>query len=81
MLCVYILKSLLVEKTYVGSTNNLARRLAEHNADKSTFTKTFVPWELIYQEECNSLQSARKREKYFKTAAGRKVLKKLFEGR
>lgn len=78
---VYILRSLSVEKTYVGSTDNLTRRLAEHNAGKSTFTKTFLPWKLVYQEECDSLRNARKREKYFKTAAGRRVLKKLLENR
>ena len=79
MYFVYILKSLSARKTYVGSTDNLVRRLAEHNTGKSTFTKTFLPWKLIYSEECDSLKSVRNREKYFKTAAGRKVLKKLLE--
>ena len=74
---VYVLKSLSAEKTYVGSTDNLSRRLNEHNAGKGTFTKTFLPWRLVYKEECDNLSDARKREKYFKTAAGRKVLKKL----
>lgn len=76
---VYILKSLSAKKTYVGSTNDLPRRLSEHNSGKSTFTKTFLPWKLVYKEQFGDLQSARKREKYYKSASGRKVLKKLLE--
>ena len=74
---VYVLKSLSVEKTYVGSTDNFERRLHEHNTGKSSFTKTFRPWKLVYKEECETLSAARKREKYYKSAAGRKILKKL----
>lgn len=74
---VYILQSLTSEKTYVGSTTDLAKRLDQHNSGKSNFTKTFLPWKLIYKEEYSNIQEARKREKYFKSAAGRRVLKKL----
>ncbi len=77
MAFVYILKSLSADKTYVGSTTDIVRRLAEHNHGKSTFTKTFLPWELVHKEEFADLAEARKREKYFKTSSGRKVLKKL----
>lgn len=77
MAFVYILQSLSASKTYVGSTIDIDRRLSEHNLGKSTFTKAFLPWKLIYKEELESLEGARKRERYFKSAAGRKVLKKL----
>jgi putative endonuclease len=47
MCYVYILRSLEFPKqTYVGSTSDLRRRLAEHNAGKSIHTNKFKPWEL-----------------------------------
>jgi len=67
--------------SYVGSTNNIERRLAEHNSGKSSFTKKFVPWELIYKEECLDRKAALKREKYYKSAAGRPKIKLLFENK
>ncbi|MFA6257435.1 MAG: GIY-YIG nuclease family protein [Candidatus Paceibacterota bacterium] len=74
----YILKSTVSLKSYVGITNNLNRRLAEHNSGKSFYTKRHCPWTMIYNEKYDSLKEARKREKYLKSASGRKFLKKLF---
>ncbi len=48
---VYILKSNIKEITYVGHSDNIHRRLIEHNSGKSIFTKKFKPWDLIYKEE------------------------------
>jgi len=75
MYYVYLLKSLSSEKTYVGMTNEISRRIKEHNRGKSKFTSRYMPWKLIYSEEMNTREEARKREKYFKSAAGRKFLK------
>ncbi len=61
-----------MEKTYVGLTNNLERRLKEHNSSKSKFTKAYIPWEIIHFEKAGTRKDARTREKYFKSAAGRK---------
>jgi putative endonuclease len=77
---VYVLSSLKVKKTYVGFTDNLDRRYKEHNSGKNYFTKRYVPWELVHFELFSSEAEAVKREKYLKTASGRKlVLKKLFK--
>jgi putative endonuclease len=72
----YILKSDLLNKTYVGHTDNLNRRLSEHNQGKSTFTKRYKPWVIIHKENFNNLEESIKREKYFKSAAGRRWIKK-----
>lgn len=72
---VYILKSIEYDKTYVGMTNNLERRLSEHNAGKSIYTRKFKPWKLVYKEEVLDRKSAREKEKYYKTSAGRKKIK------
>ena len=74
---VYILKSKIKEVTYVGFTNNLKRRIKEHNFGKSKFTNIYKPWELVYKEEYSSVEEAIKREKYFKSAAGRRFIRKL----
>ncbi|MBK9098578.1 MAG: GIY-YIG nuclease family protein [bacterium] len=74
---VYILKSMNDEKTYIGMTNDIERRLKEHNSGKNIYTKKYTPWEVIYKEVVADRASARKREKYFKSAAGRRKLKIL----
>jgi putative endonuclease len=72
---VYILKSIKYDKSYIGITNNLERRLSEHNAGKSLYTRKFKPWEIVYKEEVRDRISAREKEKYFKSSAGRKKVK------
>ena len=72
---VYILKSELFSKSYVGLTNDLERRIKEHNLGKHFYTKRYKPWKIVYHENFNSLVEARKREKYLKSASGRKYLK------
>ncbi len=74
---IYILKSKSTNKTYVGYTNNLERRLTEHNSGKSNFTSKFLPWEIIYKEEFDEEIEARKKEKYYKSSAGRRKIKIL----
>ncbi len=71
---VYVLSSLKDKKSYVGFTNNIERRLHEHNTGKSNFTKKYLPWEVLYKEEFDSKIEARKREKYLKSSAGRKLI-------
>jgi putative endonuclease len=73
----YILQSLKTRITYTGSTVNLERRVEEHNAGREVSTKKYAPWKLVYYEEFPNINDARRREKYFKSAAGRKCIKKL----
>lgn len=78
---VYILLNRDKSKTYVGYTNNLTNRLKEHNAGESSYTRRFGPWQIIHNELFESKNDAIKREKYFKSSAGRKWIKKnLFDG-
>jgi len=46
--------------------------LLSHNAGKVKSTKSYLPWKLIYNEEFETRIEARKREKYLKSAAGRR---------
>jgi putative endonuclease len=63
--------------TYVGLTDNLDRRLYQHNHILGRSTKPYAPFKLIYSESFDDRASARKREKYLKSTAGKIHLRKL----
>ncbi len=75
MYTVYVLKD-NAGKLYKGMTNNLERRLKEHGGGNTITTSRMNDLHLVYQERFNSFKEARERELYFKTAAGRRFLKK-----
>ncbi len=66
MFYVYVLKSLKDEELYIGSTNNLKRRFAEHQKGESFSTKLRLPFELIYYEAYKNEKDAREREQGLK---------------
>jgi putative endonuclease len=74
MPCVYILYSPKSGKKYVGSTHESTptERLLAHNAGKAKSTKFGKPWIVIYEECAIDYTSARKRELFLKTGAGRR---------
>ena len=62
MFFVYIIKSQKDKKLYLGSTNDLKRRLAEHNNGENRSTKSRIPFELVYCEVYKAESDARNRE-------------------
>ncbi len=60
-------------------TNNIVRRLKEHNSGVNRSTKAYHPFELIYSEEYESRIEARKREKYLKSGVGKEFLRSLLK--
>lgn len=74
---VYILRSDKDGKLYTGSTDNLERRLTEHNSGASKATRTRRPFVLIHKEQYDSRAEAYSREMYFKTGKGREELKRI----
>ena len=77
MYYVYILLSLKDKKFYIGFTNDLKRRLKEHNSGKNTSTKSRLPLELLYYEAHLSKADAMRRERYFKTTKGKSTLRQM----
>jgi len=75
---VYVLKSRVSKKSYIGKTNNMSRRIKEHNVGKNIFTKRYLPWDLVYYEEFMSEKEAINKEKYYKSHTGRNKLKVIF---
>jgi putative endonuclease len=58
MYFVYILHSSVLDKYYVGSTEDLSNRLLEHNRGKGNFTSKGVPWILIHSIGCETRSEA-----------------------
>ena len=71
----YVLLSGKDNKFYIGYTNNLRKRLEEHQRGIVESTAFRHLLKLIYYEACLKAQDASKREKYFKTGFGRRFLK------
>ena len=77
MIFVYAIKSLAHNYIYVGMTNNLRRRLDEHNCRKNRSTKAYCPFIMIYNKSFPDRISAREYEKYLKSGVGKEFLKRL----
>jgi len=77
MFTVYVLRSLKNGRMYIGHTDNIERRLEEHNSGRSRYTHTTRPFELIYSEVYKSRSEAAKRELQLKSGQGRLWLRKV----
>ena len=76
MFYTYVIKSIEHDYFYKGHCQDIEKRLAEHNKGLTKSIKPYIPFKLVYFEEFAQLGDAIKREQYFKTAAGRRFLKK-----
>jgi putative endonuclease len=75
---VYILYSISIDKYYVGYTDNIERRLIEHNTGQTRYTSNAGnPWKLVYQESYQTRSDAMKREREIKAQKSRKYIEKL----
>ena len=66
MFFIYVIQSLNHLTRYVGNTENIEKRLKEHNMGKCRYTKGRKPWKLIYKEHYQTRAEAMKREKFLK---------------
>lgn len=76
---VYVLKSVNYDFIYIGYSENLKRRVKEHNSFLSISTKHYVPLELIHYEAYRSKKDAKRRELYLKTNKGKTTLKTMLK--
>jgi len=76
MFYIYCLESEKCDELYFGYTNDLNRRLKEHNQKLNFSTKRYAPWKLIYYEACLNQDDAKRREKYLKTSTGRRMFRR-----
>ncbi|NQT75308.1 MAG: GIY-YIG nuclease family protein [Candidatus Omnitrophica bacterium] len=75
MYYVYVLKSKKDNNLYTGHTENIEKRIKEHNSGKVRSTSKRRPFVLVYKESFNTRSQARWHERNFKTAWGKKQLK------
>ncbi|HEX7343948.1 MAG TPA: GIY-YIG nuclease family protein [bacterium] len=77
MCWVYVLYSRKLDRLYIGQTQDLEKRLAEHRQGGSFYTSRSDDWELVYKEEFLTRGGAMLREKELKTGVGREFLRRL----
>ena len=80
---VYILRSLSTDRYYVGSTDDVPRRLAQHSpriVNPSRWTRSGGPWVLVFSEEFANLGDARRAERFIKRMKSRKFIEQLLRG-
>ena len=81
MYTLYILHSKSLGRYYIGYTNDLIRRISEHNRIKGKFTDAGIPWILVYSESFASKKEAVYREKYIKSRKSKKFIIELIAQR
>lgn len=74
---VYVLYNPTSRKTYVGQTDNLESRVADHNSKRGNHFTAKMPgeWVVIYKEKANNRREALVREKQLKSYQGRQFIK------
>lgn len=77
MYCVYVIKSIKNGTYYKGLTNNLDRRVNEHDSGKTSSNKAIKPFKLIFVQEFEGLPEARRFEKFLKSGYGREVIREI----
>ena len=65
---------------YTGQTEDLGRRLNEHNGGACHSTKHGRDWVLVHVEEYATRREAMERERYLKSSAGRRWMSKHIAG-
>ncbi|OFZ32345.1 MAG: excinuclease ABC subunit C [Bacteroidetes bacterium RIFCSPHIGHO2_02_FULL_44_7] len=76
---VYILKSKAdATITYIGITQNIEKRLEEHNAGTQYHTKRYLPWTVETYIAFSDKDKAFSFEKYLKVGSGKAFLNKRF---
>lgn len=77
MATVYILSNQINNSYYIGCTENLDRRISEHNSGKTKSTKSYRPWVLEVAQEYKTLGEARKIELRLKNLKRKDYLDKI----
>jgi putative endonuclease len=77
---VYILYSKQIDQYYVGHTQDIEKRLSQHNSARSKSTKKTSDWELVYQERFTTRGEAMRREQTIKKKKSRLYIESLLQG-
>jgi len=75
----YVLKSDADGRLYKGMTENIERRIYEHNLGKNKSTRPYRPWRLVFSKSFKTRIEARNYEKWLKSGIGREFLKNILD--
>ena len=75
----YIIQSEKTGKYYIGSSEDVQKRLQQHNWSRTPSTKSGIPWKLVYTEKYNTRTEAVSREYAIKKKKSRKYIEFLIK--
>ncbi|MGQ0665829.1 MAG: GIY-YIG nuclease family protein [Nitrospiraceae bacterium] len=78
MYYLYILLNEARTRTYTGVSNNVEKRLRDHNEGRVQSSRPYRPYKVIYTNAFETLSEARKEERFYKSITGRRRLKEMF---
>jgi putative endonuclease len=81
MFSVYILYSLYLDKYYIGYSEDVAKRLIQHNIGLSVYTSKSADWKIVYQEDFKTRELAMERERNIKKKKSRKYIEYLINSK
>jgi putative endonuclease len=73
----YAISSVDRDYIYAGISDNVERRVDQHNNGYEKTTRPYRPFRLIYTEKFNTRIDSRKKEKFLKSGLGKQYLRKL----
>ena len=77
---VYILKSKVIDKYYIGSSQNPVLRLSYHNSIEKGFTSRYRPWEIVFKKEFDSKENAQLVEQKIKKWKSKVMIERIIRG-
>lgn len=76
MYYVYIIKSKIDDRLYVGFSTDLQKRIKSHNSGKSIHTAKYKPWFLVFYSAFKNIKTAKQFEEYLKSHSGKAFINK-----
>lgn len=77
MAYVYIIQSTDNGRYYIGSTTNIDRRFKQHQQGKHHSSKRFAHPKLVFKQEFDSIETARRVERKLKSYKRRDFIEKI----
>ena len=77
MYYVYILLNETKTRTDTGVTDDVDKRLTDHNAGRVKSSSPYRPYKIVHLESFKTMSEARQKEKFYKSTIGRRKLKKM----
>ncbi|HXX35744.1 MAG TPA: GIY-YIG nuclease family protein [Thermodesulfobacteriota bacterium] len=78
MYYVYILLNETRTRTYTGVTDDVDKRLSEHNAGRVKSLSPYPPYKVVHIESFKTMSEAQHKENFYNSTTGRRKLKQMF---